>query len=220
MACPLTLFLDFGTMPLGGAGLNSLRGLIRQPPLALRGPCLAALILLAAPGSSRAETRQVEESLSSGARLFRDHCQRCHNPELRNSELDLSSRESALVGGKQGPALLPERPEESPVFKKVASGEMPFDVRLPEAEKTQLLVWLTSDAPWPQYAADGPALPEDEVHRRVREGTTTPSQAAQGEGEHHWAFARTEKPRVPGVEAGNTHPVDAFILEEQVGRGL
>ena len=131
--------------------MNSLRGLIRQPPLPIWALCLVALILLSAPRASRAETRQGEVS-SSGARLFRDHCQRCHNPELRNSGLDLSSRESALVGGKQGPALLPDQPEESPVFKKTASGEMPFDVRLPETEKQQLLEWLASDAPWPQYA--------------------------------------------------------------------
>ena len=200
--------------------MNSLRGLIRQQPLAMWDLCLVALILLSAPGSSRAETRQSEVSFSSGARLFRDHCQRCHNPELRNSGLDLSSRESALVGGKQGPALLPDQPEKSPVFKKTASGEMPFDVRLPEAEKQQLLEWLASDAPWPQYAADGPALPDDEVHRNVREGKTTSSQVTKGKGEQHWAFARTEKPRVPGVESGNTHPIDAFLLKKQAELGL
>ncbi len=200
--------------------MNSLRDPIGQLPLALRGLCLATLILLAAPGSSGAQTRQVEGSLSSGARLFRDHCQRCHNPELRNSGLDLSSRESALVGGKQGPALHLDQPEESPVFKKTASGEMPFDVRLPETEKLQLLEWLASAAPWPQYAADGPALPDDEVHRNVREGNTTSSQFTEGKDEQHWAFARTEKPRVPGVEAGNTHPIDAFLLTQQEKLGL
>ncbi|MEE8142420.1 MAG: DUF1549 domain-containing protein [Planctomycetota bacterium] len=218
--CPLTLFLHFGNIPLGEAGLNSLRGLIRHPTLSMWALCFVTLILLSAPRASRAETRQREVSFSAGARLFRDHCQRCHNPELRNSGLDLSSRESALVGGKQGPALLPDQPEESPVFKKTASGEMPFDVRLPEAEKQQLLEWLASDAPWPQYAADGPALPDDEVHRNVRERKTTSSQVAQDKGEQHWAFARTEKPRVPGVEAGNTHPVDAFLLKKQAELGL
>ena len=200
--------------------MNSLRDLIGQPPLALRGLCLAALILLAASGASRAEIRQVEGSLSSGARLFRDHCQRCHNPELRNSGLDLSSREAALVGGKQGPALHLDQPEESPVFRKTSSGEMPFDVRLPETEKQQLLEWLASAAPWPQYAANGPALPDDEVHRTVREGKTTSSQVTEGKDEQHWAFARTEKPRVPGVEAGNTHPIDAFLLSQQEELGL
>ena len=97
---------------------------------------------------------------------------------------------------------------------------MPFDVRLPEAEKQQLLEWLASDAPWPQYAADRPALPDDEVHRNVREGKTNSSQVTKVKGEQHWAFARTVKPPVPGVEAGNAHPIDAFLLKKQAEPGL
>ena len=52
-------------------------------------------------------------------------CTVCHGPRKQEGKLDLRTRESMLRGGKSGPAIVPGKPGESLVLKKIHDGEMP-----------------------------------------------------------------------------------------------
>ncbi len=118
--------------------------------------------------------------------ILDQHCLRCHGTAAM-SGLDLRTRESALKGGKRGPALMPGRSSLSLLFKAAArQGELampPGNKALDPAQVETLRVWIDSGATWPE----GP-----------------------GKSETWWAFRKVERPAVP---PGASHPVDAFLLK-------
>src|SRR5207245_133184 len=59
-------------------------------------------------------------------------CTVCHGRQVQEGGLDLRTRASMLRGGKSGPALVPGRPGESLLIKKVRSGAMPPLARIVE----------------------------------------------------------------------------------------
>jgi len=46
-------------------------------------------------------------------------CTACHGPRKQEAKLDLRTRASMLRGGKSGPAIVPGKPAESLVLKKI-----------------------------------------------------------------------------------------------------
>ena len=52
-------------------------------------------------------------------------CTACHGRRRQQGELDLRTRESLLKGGKSGPAIVPGKPDESLLLKRIHAGEMP-----------------------------------------------------------------------------------------------
>src|SRR5262245_4142053 len=58
--------------------------------------------------------------------IFKAHCFECHGEgEKLKGGLDLRLRRLILQGGDDGPALVPGKPDQSPLFKLIRSGEMP-----------------------------------------------------------------------------------------------
>ena len=58
--------------------------------------------------------------------IVREHCWKCHGAEARKSGLDLRTPAGALKGGASGePALVPGKPEASPMFELLSTGKMP-----------------------------------------------------------------------------------------------
>src|SRR5436190_19157531 len=78
-------------------------------------------------------------------------CTACHGRNKQEGDLDLRSREAILKGGKSGPAIMPGKPEESRLVKRVAAGEIPPHKRLIEAavkpmeaeELEKLTAWIS-----------------------------------------------------------------------------
>ena len=58
--------------------------------------------------------------------LLQAKCVACHSPQTRQGELDLGSLESLLEGGASGPSVVPGSAEQSLLFQKVETGEMPL----------------------------------------------------------------------------------------------
>lgn len=79
--------------------------------------------------------------------LLRAKCARCHGGQTQESGLDLRSRESILKGGESGPGVIPGRPDESLVLKRVSSGEMPPTGPLSPADVATLKQWIATGAP-------------------------------------------------------------------------
>jgi hypothetical protein len=109
-------------------------------PLALRS--FAVLLLLAAPTSAAPPDfdRDVAPILLA--------CGKCHSTQTAKGELDLTSRKSALDGGASGPAIVPGKPDTSPLWKRVAAGEMPPKKPLDDGQKAILKAWISSGAAW------------------------------------------------------------------------
>ena len=75
-------------------------------------------------------------------------CGRCHGQQTQKAELSLHAATGIQKGGESGPVIVPGKPDESPLFEKVHSGEMPPDGENPltEAEIASLRRWIEAGA--------------------------------------------------------------------------
>lgn len=89
----------------------------------------------------------------AGPALIAKRCLSCHNSAQMMGSLSLENRESALRGGKSGPALNAGDYPRSLLWTKVESGQMPLGNPLPPAERAVLREWLAAGAPWAQALA-------------------------------------------------------------------
>jgi mono/diheme cytochrome c family protein len=130
------------------------------------------------------------------APIFEKRCLHCHGAELPKGGLSLATAAGLIQGGKNGPAVVPGKPEESPLLDMV-SGDAPV---MPQKEKplskeqvAGLRRWIEQGAHWPE----GLALRD----RRF-------------DGQEWWAFRPLSRPPSPAVrERGWVRtPIDAFIL--------
>jgi hypothetical protein len=144
--------------------------------------------------------------------ILEAQCVKCHGASMQMAKLDLRSREAALKGGEKGPSILPGKPEESSLYRKVAGLEkplMPMGGKLPANEVAILKRWISEGAVWDsEIVAQANA-----IDKAAMEDIKLPPGAR-----NFWAFQRPLKAEVPG--AGETHPVDAFLRKAQSDRGL
>ena len=82
------------------------------------------------------------------APILARRCLDCHSGSDPKGKLDLSKNASALAGGKSGPAIVPGKLDESPLWERVEADEMPPKSPLPAAEKAALRDWIAAGANW------------------------------------------------------------------------
>jgi mRNA-degrading endonuclease RelE of RelBE toxin-antitoxin system len=139
------------------------------------------------------------QSGSPAQALLEKHCLSCHGA-ARMSGLDLRQRETALQGGKRGPAIVPGKPDESVLYRAVArQGDLqmpPGKLGLPPEDVAALRSWIESGAPW--------------------------NAAAKAADSSWWAFRKKLDAQPPPVKnaAWTRNPVDAFILSKLEEKGL
>jgi hypothetical protein len=109
---------------------------------------LLACVLLAGAGPIYAQAEDASSLEASARSIIQKRCLSCHNAETKTSGLALVDRESAVKGGAGGPALVPNNPEESLLWKKVSAGQMPPGNPVPEQERLALRRWIEAGAPW------------------------------------------------------------------------
>jgi hypothetical protein len=139
------------------------------------------------------------------APLLVQHCLDCHAGPKPKGGLDLGHRDAALAGGKSGAVLVPGKPEDSLLWRRVAAGKMPPKKPLPAADRALLRAWIASGAPWGTDPIDP---------FRV----TTARRA----GYDWWALQPVQCPALPPVhDAGWVrNPIDAFVLNRLEDHGL
>ena len=71
--------------------------------------------------------------------ILESNCIACHNVTVSEGDLILESIESILKGGGSGPAVVPEKPEESLIFKLASRGEEPVMPPLPNDRQAKEL---------------------------------------------------------------------------------
>ena len=158
--------------------------------------CCLAVALAVAPASRGAD---VDDFFETEVRpVLVGSCVGCHGPKKQHGGLRLDSRAAALQGGESGPAVVPGKPESSPLVVAVRrAGElkMPPDKPLDARKVAALARWVMLGAPWPEAKP----LAERADHSRS---------------ENHWAFRPVKEPTPPPVrDAEWVHsPIDRFIL--------
>src|SRR5579864_8288276 len=150
--------------------------------------------------------------------VLKAKCVRCHGDKKQQGSLDLRSRDAILKGGESGPAVVPGRPDESRLFKRVRDGEMPPKKadRLSAPQIETLRQWILAGAPAALSLQGGHTL-DHNAQAKTR----------------HWAWQKPVRPKVPTVEwpaaelAGQTgtapremNPIDAFVLAKLKAVGL
>ena len=143
--------------------------------------------------------------------ILQVRCIACHGGTRREGDLDLRTVASRLKGGKSGPALVPGKPEESLMYKRIVNGTMPPEraaklaaVELatpPEVEK--LRAWIAAGAPEGVKASQ----PDTVIKEKDRQ---------------FWSFQPPKRPDVPTVrnKALVRNPIDAFLLAKLEAKGL
>ena len=171
---------------MGRAGQSSI---LRLAAVVMLG--VSAAHLLCAQADPK-EVRVFEEKVRP---LFVKNCLGCHNDEAKMSGLSLASRESAMLGGGRGSAVIPGQPDQSLLIQAVRrAGElkMPPGGPLESHEVTALTEWVRSGAAW-GVGADG---------------------KAERAGPSHWAFQPVSRPEPPPVDGTQwvRNPIDRFVL--------
>ncbi len=132
--------------------------------------------------------------------ILKAHCFDCHGEgETLKGGLDLRLRRLMLKGGDDGPVIVPGKPDKSPIFKLVHSGEMPKREKKLTPEQVALIrQWIASGAktarPEPAEVAKGGSITEEE--------------------RSFWSFQPIRHPAVPATKPRDRArtPIDAFLL--------
>jgi mono/diheme cytochrome c family protein len=143
-------------------------------------------------------------------------CTACHGRHRQEAGLDLRSKSAMLNGGKSGPAIIPGKPTESGLIRRIAAGQMPPPARLVEAcvkpvEPTELATltkWIAAGAPEVNIAPDV--------------ATTSADPLVTAADRSFWAFQTPRDVKPPAVRNPTRvrNPVDQFILQKLEDRGL
>src|SRR5689334_20547302 len=100
-----------------------------------------ALALAAAPEPTRDQIRFFEEKVRP---ILAENCYKCHGSKKQKGSLRLDLPEMALAGGESGPAIVPGKPEQSPLVEAIKweSLEMPPTGKLSESQIATLTEWI------------------------------------------------------------------------------
>jgi len=88
--------------------------------------------------------------------IIRDHCIRCHKPENKKGKLSLATLADWIKGGKEGPAAVPFKAEQSLVIEQVSpygteAPEMPEEGKpLTVQQIDDLKKWINTGMVWPE----------------------------------------------------------------------
>lgn len=95
--------------------------------------------------------RASDGTAAPALRVLRDECIGCHKPGKAKGGLLLTSREKMLLGGDDGPAIEPGKPDKSPLVTLLVSEadpHMPPKKQLPADKIEALRRWVTAGAVW------------------------------------------------------------------------
>ena len=87
--------------------------------------------------------------------IFTTYCFTCHGQSSAKLGLDLRTAGTALRGSFNGPVIVPGKPDESLLWKKVSARQMPpaiYGQKIPDADLETIKAWIAAGAP-----SDAPA---------------------------------------------------------------
>ncbi len=196
MAPMPVLWSDRAANERGGGALGETR------PTWLIGAVLL-LVLLTAPAMAADNARGLALFTDYVQQMFRQHCYECHSHAGTQAKggLVLDSPSGWRTGGEQGPAVLPGKPDESPLLRALFSDnarEPAPHHRVAAEELAHLRDWINLGAPALQSPSPISDLPAPKTH---------------------WSFQPVQRPAVPPVRFTDhdlrfASPIDAFVATE------
>ena len=185
-----------------------------------------APLLVALAAATAAEPSAEERFQREVWPLLENTCLRCHGPEKHKADLRLDSREAALKGGENGPALVPGKPGESLLLKLVRHAEadrkMPPKDKLLDTEISSLERWIADGAPWPAPAhasADAPA-PGEKIGDAWSDPRNPIVKIFAGQRLDLWSLQPIIDPQPPKLKSPPANPIDAFVLASLETEGI
>jgi WD40 repeat protein len=97
--------------------------------------------------------------VAAAIEILRDECISCHKGGKPKGGLKLTTLEGLKAGGNSGAAILPGKPEESPLYTLLSKGEdphMPPKKQLSETQMAAIKIWIESGAHWDSTVMDAP----------------------------------------------------------------
>ncbi len=146
------------------------------------------------------------------APVLAESCVQCHSSVEGKTKggLALDTREGLMAGGDNGPVVLKEALEKSPLLQRLHSTDPeekmpPKEAKLSKQQVEDLSAWIKAGAPDPRTA---PTL-------AARGGQTSSAKS-------HWAFQPVQTPSLPAVQMKGwcKTPLDRFILASLEKEGL
>jgi hypothetical protein len=163
--------------------------------------------------------------------LLKTKCLPCHGNDLQKLRggLDLRTRAGLLKGGDSGkPAVVPGQPDQSPLLLAVTRKDP--DLAMPPMENDKLTPeqvellrqWIAEGARWPEPGGAAEWSGTKEGVAVVTSGGRSPEWTNRKyKPEDLWAYQPLRRPAVPVVgSALLPNPIDAFIRQKQVARGV
>ena len=138
---------------------------------------VAACALLASPSGAWGETPLLERDVLP---ILTKNCMGCHGGIHQEGELDLRTVPAMLTGGESGPAIVAGHAQQSELWLKIESDEMPSGEKqkLSPQEKALIKQWIDSGLPTVAQSQTGAdtRLPPNKRHQ--------PSEVARAIEEH------------------------------------
>ncbi len=101
------------------------------------------LAVLFAGSSARAAAIHFDKDV---APIFQANCASCHGTQVKMKDLNLTTEESALKGSETGAVVVPGKPEDSILYRKVQSGAMPMGKpHLSEKDIATIFSWIRGE---------------------------------------------------------------------------
>ena len=145
----------------------------------------------------------------SGVKFFNDNilpvlqtqCYSCHSSasEKTKGGFAIDTRLGVLQGGDGGPSVVPGKPEESPLFDYVESGDMPPDNPLDKKTVDLFRQWIKMGLPDPRYKHENRQI----ELRQARQ---------------FWSFKKVKRPAVASYDDGTE--IDGLLDREMENQGL
>src|SRR5262245_1541738 len=187
-------------------------GTVGQTTLGRLAGCVALVGLIVTANSAQAEDPTADE----GVRLFEEkigpvlkaECYRCHSEDAEKVRggLRLDSREAMLKGGDSGPAVVPNKSDESLLIQALRHEG---DLAMPPKKSKLADDVIASFVKWVDRGA--PGVPEG----KAASGVVTAA------ARRHWAFQPVKKAAPPVVAKSDwiRNEIDAFALAKLEERG-
>lgn len=171
------------------------------------------------PDRQNIEAAQEEYFEAKIRPLLVDNCLECHGAEKHKGGLRLDVRAAMLKGGDTGPAIVPGKPDKSPLIEAIRyEGEvqMPPKKKLSSDQIAALTDWVKQGAFWPDARAAGVSSHSAPTVRSP--GATDLAKRDQ----LLWSFQPVSHPAPPAVKdrAWPRSAIDRFILARLEAEGL
>ena len=145
--------------------------------------------------------------------LFSEHCLDCHGGEKTKSGFSLANRATALDGGDQGTAIVPGKPNQSPLLDYLMHREEPH---MPPKKPMLAIEEIATIERWIDLGAayDKPLAETD--------SNGSAPMTVSNEDRNYWAYRSLSNTALPEVNAPDwsQNPIDRFIAAKHQTHGL